>query len=71
MFDPWVREIPWRRKWQPAPIFLPGEFRGQLNLAGSSPWGHKESDMIEHAHKQCRFYKGKVENAKKAYKLMI
>ena len=38
-----VRKIPWRRKWQPTPRFLPGEPHGQ----GYSPWGHKESDMIE------------------------
>ena len=28
-FDPWVREIPWRREWQPTPVSLPGEFHGQ------------------------------------------
>ena len=43
-FDPWVAEIPWRREWQPTPVFLPGEFRGQRNLEGYSPWGCKESD---------------------------
>ena len=36
-FDPWVRKIPWRRKWQPTPILLPGESHGQRNLAGNSP----------------------------------
>ena len=36
--------IPWRRKWQPTPVFLPGEFHGQRCLAGYSPWGHKELD---------------------------
>ena len=35
-FDPWVRKIPWRRQWQPTPVFLPGEFRGQRNVAGYS-----------------------------------
>ena len=44
-FDPWVRKIPWRREWQPAPVFLPGEFHGQRSLVGYSPWGCKESDM--------------------------
>ena len=44
-FDPWVREILWRRAWQPTPVFLPGESHGQKSLAGYSPWGHKESDM--------------------------
>ena len=38
-FDPWVGKIPWRRKWQPTPVFLPGKPHGQRNLAGFSPWG--------------------------------
>ena len=46
-FDPWVGKIPWRRKWQPTPIFLPEEFHGQRSLAGYNSWGHKESDMTE------------------------
>ena len=43
-FDPWVRKIPWRRKWQPMPIFLPGKIHGQRSLAGYSPWGCKVLD---------------------------
>ena len=39
--------IPWRRKWQPTPVFLPGKSHGQRNLEGCSPWGHKKWDMIE------------------------
>ena len=31
-FDPWVRKIPWRRKWHPVPVFLPGKFHGQKSL---------------------------------------
>ena len=42
-----VRKNPWRRQWQPTPVFLPGESHGQRNLAGYSPWGHKELDMTE------------------------
>ena len=42
--EPWVRKIPWRRKWQPTPVFLPGKSHGQRSLAGYSLWGHKESD---------------------------
>ena len=38
--DPWVRKIPWRRKWQPTPVFLPGECHGQRSLVDYSPWGH-------------------------------
>ena len=36
-----VRKIPWRRKWQPTPVFLPGKSHGQRSLVGYSPWGHK------------------------------
>ena len=36
-FDPWVRKIPWRRKWQPTPVFLPGKSHGQRSLVGYSP----------------------------------
>ena len=43
-FDPWVGKIPWRRKWQPTPVFLPGESQGQRSRASYCPWGHKESD---------------------------
>ena len=46
-FVPWVRKIPWRREWQPTPVFLPGEFQGQRILVGYSPWGHKELDTTE------------------------
>ena len=47
MFDPWVGEIPWRRAWQPVPVFLAGESHGQRNLLSYSPWGPKELDTIE------------------------
>ena len=47
MFNPWVGKIPWRRKWQPTPVFLPGEFHGQRSLVGYSPWGHKELDTTQ------------------------
>ena len=40
-FDPWVGKIPWRRKWQPTPVFLPGKSHGQRSLAGYSPLGLK------------------------------
>ena len=51
-FNPWVGKIPWQRKWQPTPVFLPGEFHGQRSPVGSmgSPWGHKESDNWMTAH---------------------
>ena len=41
------QKIPWRRKWQPTPVLLPGKTRGQRSLEGYSPWGRKESDVTE------------------------
>ena len=41
---------PWRRKWQPTLVFLPGESHGWRSLAGYSPWGRKESDTPERHH---------------------
>ena len=46
-FHPSVGKIPWRREWQPTPVFLPGEFHGERNLVGYSPWDHKELNMTE------------------------
>ena len=48
MFNPGMGRIPWRRKWQPTPVFLPGESHRQRSLAGYSPWSCKESDTTEH-----------------------
>ena len=47
---PWVGKIPWRRAWQPTPVFLPGESRGQRSLVGYSPWVLNESDTTERLH---------------------
>ena len=38
---------PWRRKWQPTPVLLPGNSHGWRSLVGYSPWSHKESDTTE------------------------
>ena len=55
---------PWRRAWQPTPIFLPGEGHGQTSLRGYHPWGHKQSDMTDatwhmhtHTHKVVYIFK--------------
>ena len=40
-FDPWVRKIPWRRKWQSTAVFLPGKSHGFRSLVGYSPWGRR------------------------------
>jgi len=51
MQDTWVRslgqKIPWRKDWQPTPVFLPGESHGQRSLVGYGPWGSKELDTTE------------------------
>ena len=54
-FDPWIRTIPWRRKWQHTPVFLPGESHGQRTLVGYSPWVTKRWTRLKrmsmyHAH---------------------
>ena len=54
-FDPSVGKIPWRRKWQPTPVFLSGKFHGQRSLVGYSPWGCKESDMTEPRTTHCQW----------------
>ena len=56
-FDPWVRKSPWKRKWQPTLVFVPGKVRGQRSLGGYSPWGHKELDTTERPeeHRELRF----------------
>ena len=46
-FNNWVRKIPWRRKWQPTPVFLPGESQGRRSLVGCRLWDRTESDMTE------------------------
>ena len=46
-FNPWVGNTPWRREWQPTPVFLPGKSHGQRSLVGCSPRGHKELDTTE------------------------
>ena len=65
-FDLWVWKIPWRRKWQPTPVFLPGKSQGQRSLEGYSPWGHKGSDTSAHTqhnilHMRCLFIFGNKE----------
>ena len=46
-FDSGVGKIPWRRKWQPTPVFLPGESHRQRSPAGCSPWAHNKLDTTE------------------------
>ena len=49
-FDLWVGKIPWRKKWQPTPVFLPGKSPGQRSLTGYCPRSSNESDTTEHRH---------------------
>ena len=55
-FHPWVGKIPWRRKWQPTPIFLPEKSHGQRSLVGYSPWGRKcwTQTSMHAQHRLCR-----------------
>ena len=46
-FNLWVRKIPWKRAWQPTPVFLPGKSHGQRSLMGYSPWSCKDLDTTE------------------------
>ena len=46
-FDLWVGKIPWRRVWQPTPVFLLGKSHGQRSLEGYSPWDRKGSETTE------------------------
>ena len=50
-FNPWVRKIPWNRKWQPTPVFLPGKSHGQGSLAGYSPEQQTVGHDWAHTHK--------------------
>ena len=50
-FDPWVRKIPWKRKWQPTPVLLPGKFHGWRSLVGYS-LPAKELDVTEQLKKK-------------------
>ena len=57
--------MPWRRAWQPTPVFLPGEYHGQRRLEGYIPWGCTESDTTEvtyhtHTHNCFRTFKIKI-----------
>ena len=47
LVNQWASLYYWRQKWQPTPLFLPGEFHGQNSLMGYSPWSHKELDTTE------------------------
>ena len=48
-FDPWARKIPFSRKWQSIPVYLPGKPYGQRGLVGYSPWDHKKADTTGYA----------------------
>ena len=60
-FNSWVRKIPWRRKWQLTPVFLPGKSHGQRSLEGYGPWGRKKLDTTEQQqqHPILHFWGGK------------
>ena len=49
-FDSWVGKFPWRKKWQPTPVFLPGKSHGQRSPIGYSPGARKQLDTTEPLH---------------------
>ena len=57
-FNPWVRKISWRRKWQPTPVDLPGKSHGQRSLVGYSPQGRKESDTTKQLNNNSKILYG-------------
>ena len=59
----------WRRKWQPTPVFLPGESQGWGSLVGCSPWGRTESGMTQVTQQQAKFCKSR--ERKKTRKIHI
>ena len=60
--DPWVGKIPWRRKWQPTPVLLPGKSHGQRSLAGCSPWGCKRARHVLATKQQAKRGKGTTQH---------
>ena len=52
-FDPWTGKIPWKKKWQPTSVFVPGKYHRQRSLVGYSPWGGTESEITEHTCALC------------------
>ena len=73
--DPWVEKSPWRRKWQPSPVFLPEKSHGQRSLVDLSLWFHKESDTTEHTYtynlKNHVFYDTKTNSSPQTPNLLI
>ena len=61
-FDPWVRKIPWRRKWQPTPVFLPGKSHRQRSLVGYTVHG---VTRFRHNLVTKQLHKTKIFNASK------
>ena len=61
-FHSWVRKIPWRRKWLPTPVFLPGKSHGQMSLVGYSLWGHKKfrQDLLAKSKKKVKIKETKA-----------
>ena len=67
--DPWVGKSPWRRAWQPTPVFSPAGSHGQRSLVGYCPWGRRESDTTEHTQGQTLHLTGS--NPRKQSKLNL
>ena len=74
-FSPWVGKIPWKREWQPTPVFLLGESHKPRSLVGCSPWGCKELDMTEQlthsTGEKWREFPGQLSNSRSESHLQV
>ena len=73
-FDPRVRKIPWKRKWQPTPVCLSGKFHRQRSLAAYSPyrpWAHEESDTTELAHTHAHCLRREVQTPRRGIQCLL
>ena len=68
-FYPWVRKLPWSRKWQPIPVFFPGKFHGQRSLVGYSSWTWKGLDTNEHTAHTHKYFRPNRVGQKSWYNL--
>ena len=72
-FDLLCGEYPWKRKWQPTPVFLPGESHGERSLAGYSPWGQHSQTLLKQlsTHAWWRPSRKKAEIVKHCHLLLL
>ena len=71
-FNPWIRKIPWRRKWQPTPVLLPGKFHGQKSLVGYKSMGlQRVRDDLAHKYLTTKILQKYLGVMKLFYNLLV